>query len=476
MRWRLISAFMVITLLVVLVQDIPLGNYLVRVERDRLTTSLERDAFLLGGRARQLLEAGTGAPAGVADAVRKYGQASGARVVIVNPAGTAVATSDDDQSATGSSYVSRPEIAAALSGQITSGQRHSDTLGFDLVYVTVPVLSGEKITGAVRLTYPASEVTDRVSGQLTVLWTVAATTVLLAGLLAYLMAGAVTRRIKRLQKATERLAEGDLSARTEEDEGAPELRALAGSFNRMADRLEHLLQQQKGFASDASHQLRTPLTGLRLRLENAVDSLGSDPEKARVMVADSLEETYRLQRIIDGLLLLSRADSREVARVNVDLSAVAWNRLEQWEALAEETGVRITLDALPEANVTAMRGAAEQIIDNLIDNALAVAPPGSLIRLVVSHPENDGMVEFHVIDEGPGLSAEDSQRAFNRFWRGPGSSEGTGLGLAIVQQLAEASGAVASLAPRPAGANTAPDLSGKVTGLDACVTFRVAGP
>ena len=187
-----------------------------------------------------------------------------------------------------------------MSGQITSGQRHSDTLGFDLVYVTVPVLSGEKITGAVRLTYPASEVTDRVSGQLTVLWTVAATTVLLAGLLAYLMAGAVTRRINRLQKATERLAEGDLSARTEEDEGAPELRALAGSFNRMADRLEHLLQQQKGFASDASHQLRTPLTGLRLRLENAVDSLGSDPENARVMVADSLEETYRLQRIIDG--------------------------------------------------------------------------------------------------------------------------------------------------------------------------------
>jgi signal transduction histidine kinase len=475
MRWRLISAFMVITLLVVLVQDIPLGNYLVRVERDRLTTSLERDAFLLGGRARQLLEAGTGAPAGVADAVRSYGQASGARVVIVNPAGTAVATSDDDQSATGSSYVSRPEIADALTGQITSGQRHSDTLGFDLVYVTVPVLSGEKITGAVRLTYPASEVTDRVSGQLTVLWTVAATTVLLTGLLAYLMAGAVTRRIKRLQKATERLAEGDLSARTEEDEGAPELRALAGSFNRMADRLEHLLQQQKGFASDASHQLRTPLTGLRLRLENAVDSLGSDPEKAQVMVADSLEETYRLQRIIDGLLLLSRADSREVARVNVDLSAVAWNRLEQWEALAEETGVRITLDALAEANVTAMPGAAEQIIDNLIDNALAVAPPGSLIRLVVSHPENDGMVELHVIDEGPGLSAEDSQRAFNRFWRGQGSSEGTGLGLAIVQQLAEASGAAASLAPRSAGGHTAPDRSGGVTGLDACVKFRAAG-
>ncbi|WP_457973526.1 ATP-binding protein [Arthrobacter sp. D1-17] len=467
MRWRLISAFMVITLLVVLVQDIPLGNYLIRVERDRLTTSLERDAFLLGGRARQLLEGRSGVPAGVEDVVREYRQASGARVVIVNTAGTAVATSDDDQSATGSSYLSRPEIAAALTGQINSGQRHSETLGLDLLYVTVPVLSGDKITGAVRLTYPASEVTDRVSGQLTVLWTVAGTTVLLAGMLAYLMASAVTRRIKRLQKATEVLAGGDLSARTEEEEGAPELRALARSFNRMADRLELLLQQQKGFASDASHQLRTPLTGLRLRLENAVETLGSDPDSARAMVADSLAETYRLQRIIDGLLLLSRSDSRHVALTSVDLTDVASNRAEQWEALAEESGVRIALNAPPQARVKAMPGAAEQIIDNLIDNALAVAPPGSQVRLEVSRPENDGRVELHILDEGPGLSADDCQRAFNRFWRGQASTEGSGLGLAIVQQLAEASGARASLAPRTDGAGT---------GLDAGVAFRAAGP
>ncbi|XAS67060.1 ATP-binding protein [Micrococcaceae bacterium Sec5.7] len=466
MRWRLICAFMVTTLLVVLVQDIPLGNYLVRVERDRLTTSLERDAFLLGGRTGGLLETAGGLPDGVAEAVRQYGEASGARVVIVNPAGTAVATSDDDQSATGSSYISRPEIAEALTGQINSGQRYSQTLGFDLLYVTVPVLSGEKISGAVRLTYPASVVTDQVSGQLRVLWTVAGTTVLLAGLLAFLMAGAVASRIQRLQRATELLADGHLGTRTEEGGGAPELRALAGSFNRMAERMERLLQQQRGFASDASHQLRTPLTGLRLRLENAADSLDSDPEAAKVMVSDSLEETYRLQRIIDGLLLLSRAEGREVALVGTDLSEVARGRLEQWEALAEETGVRITLDAAPEANVMAMPGAAEQIIDNLIDNALAVAPQGSLIRIMVAHAENPDSVELHVLDEGPGLSAEDRQRAFNRFWRGPASSGGSGLGLAIVQQLAEASGAVATLAP-----GVKDQLTG-ATGLDASVKFR----
>jgi signal transduction histidine kinase len=152
-----------------------------------------------------------------------------------------------------------------------------------------------------------------------------------------------------------------------------------------------------------------------LRLENATDALGSNPEGARVMVADSLEETYRLQRIIDGLLLLSRADDREVALTGVDLTGVARNRLEQWEALAEETWVSITLDAVPEGSILAMPGAAEQIIDNLIDNALAVAPPGSRIRLVVSRPGNGGRVELFVIDQGPGLSAEDCQRALTVF-------------------------------------------------------------
>ncbi|WP_427005914.1 ATP-binding protein [Pseudarthrobacter sp. H2] len=459
---------MLITLLVVLVQDIPLGSYLVRVERDRLTTSLERDAFLMAGRTGDALKTGGAMPGDVATAVRRYREASGARVVIVDAAGTAVATSDDDQSATGSPYTSRPEIAAALTGQINTGQRYSQTLGLDLLYVAVPVLSGDTISGAVRLTYPASVVSDQVNGQLRTIWTVAGTTVLLAGVVAYFMAGAVTSRLKRLRRATELFAEGNLGTRTEEGVGPPELRTLAVSFNRMAARTEHLLEQQRRFASDASHQLRTPLTGLRLGLENAVQAMPADPEAGRTMVAASLEETYRLQRIIDGLLLLSRAEGQTVLPVATDLADVALTRKEQWEALAEETGVRISLDAPPEAPIMVLPGAAEQIIDNLIDNALAVAPPGSHIMLVVSRGQQPGTIELHILDEGPGLSLADCQRAFSRFWRGRTDSEGSGLGLSIVQQLAEASGAEASLAPR------APAPGTGATGLDACVTFNSA--
>jgi signal transduction histidine kinase len=151
--------------------------------------------------------------------------------------------------------------------------------------------------------------------------------------------------------------------------------------------------------------------------------------------------------------------------VQTDLSDVARSRLEQWEALAEETGVRIILYAPTEAHITALPGAAEQIIDNLIDNALAVAPQDSKIRLTVAPVANGDFVELHVLDEGPGLSEHDRHRAFHRFWRGSESSGGSGLGLAIVQQLSTAGGGGASLAPAPDG-----------PGLDASVRFQAAAP
>jgi signal transduction histidine kinase len=123
-------------------------------------------------------------------------------------------------------------------------------------------------------------------------------------------------------------------------------------------RMQHLLEQQRRFASDASHQLRTPLTGLRLRLrlEDAVDTIPTDPAAGRAMLAASLEETYRLQRVIDELLLLSRAEGQSVVPVQTNLADVARNRQEQWEPLAEESGVRISVDARTKADTSVVPG------------------------------------------------------------------------------------------------------------------------
>jgi signal transduction histidine kinase len=264
------AALMGLTLVVLLVQDIPLSIYLRNVEIDRIVTSLERDAFVLAGRSEETLEADVPEEDSMLTALsQEYRDAGGARVVITNNDGIAIVTSDDDQSRVGDSYLSRPEIASALKGQIVSGNRYSTTLGFNLLYVSVPVFSGPDVLGAVRLTYPEQVVTDAVNRQLGVLGTVALTTVLLAGTVGWLFSGTVTRRLGFLRDATEKLAEGDLGSRADEHAGAPEIRSLATSFNSMAARLSTLIEQQRTFASDASHQLRTPLTALRLRLERA---------------------------------------------------------------------------------------------------------------------------------------------------------------------------------------------------------------
>jgi signal transduction histidine kinase len=133
----------------------------------------------------------------------------------------------------------------------------------------------------------------------------------------------------------------------------------------------------------------------------------------------------------------------------VDLAAIAAERVASWQALAEESGVAVRLSAPPTAPATALATAPGQIIDNFIDNALAVAPRGSTIDVTVTVGSSETTIA--VSDQGPGLPEAERARAFDRFWRRDQAGSGSGLGLAIVQQLAHASGATASLDPRPGG-------------------------
>lgn len=461
MKWRFITALMSVTLLVLLVQDIPLGFYLQQVEHERIITSLERDAFILAGRSEQALETSTTADdADLIQATKDYRDAGGSRVVIVNAEGTAVVISDDDQADLGTSYMNRPEIVEALSGSISTGHRFSSTLNQELLYVAVPILSGTEVLGAVRLTYPDYIVTNTVNEQLGLLSLVAVVALLLAAIVGYIVSGSITRRIRLLQSATEALAAGDLHSRADDSAGTSELRSLASSFNDMATRLELLITQQRTFAADASHQLRTPLTALRLRLERAHDLLESDPSGAADRLAAAEAEADRLSNLIEGLLLLSRTEASSVARETVDLAVLTRTRVEQWQALAAESQVVIGYEGPLTLPVIAVPNAVEQIVDNYIDNALSVSPPDSVI--VVQVEIVGATAVLHVLDRGPGLGPEECVRAFDRFWRAQSDKNGSGLGLAIVAQLARASGGKAELISRPEG------------GLDATATFDVA--
>ena len=444
MKWRLVAALLSLTIVVLAVQDIPLIQYLRTVETDRITTALERDSFVIAGRAEETLE--TPSAEGlkyVQDAITKYGSESGARVIVLDMNGIAIADSESLESI-GTSFLSRPEIVEALAGTVSVGRRFSTTVNQELLYVAVPILNGSQTLGAVRLTFPASVVDDAVNERLEGISSVAGITLLVSVLVALLLALGITRRLSNLKNVTEEFTKGNYKVRAEINGGAPEIRSLARSFNAMADQLDKLIAQQKAFAGDASHQLRTPLTALQLRLERATEMLETDPAGAAERIEAAMVETDRLQRLVEGLLVLSRSENADkITRDKCDAAQIARERFENWEALASEQDVALVLDVPETAMIFAIPGALEQVVDNYIDNALGIVPANSRITVKIS--ADSEFTKVSIIDEGPGIPEADIAKAFNRFWRARSDTHGSGLGLAIVDRLATASGGRAEL-------------------------------
>ena len=455
MRRRLILAVVGLVAVILVVHDIPLRSHLTRVEKDRVVTALERDAFILAAKSQRLLvapdpsTAQTPGGTSLASLIVDYAATSSASVVVVDRDGR-VQGASDPSIAIDQNYTNRPEIASALLGNAVMGERRSETLGQPLVYAAVPVLTTDDVIGAVRLTYPKSVVDNRVAQRVRGILVVALVSLALAFVSSFVIATSVVRPLRRLRQRTDAITAGDLSVRAEVD-GPPEIRDLAASFNQMASRVEQMLAEQRAFASDASHQLRTPLTALRLRVDNALARALDNPDAPTSTVVDDLEaavgELERLSRLVEQLLALARTETAGLVG-EIDIDEVVDGRLEMWRDLAEERGVELSSTGTQGLRARAMAGALEQIIDNFVDNALDYAPQGSTIRLEVERSDTE--VVISVSDEGPGMTADQRERAFDRFWRGAESQNrpgGSGLGLAIVAQLAAVSGGRVELRP-----------------------------
>ena len=218
-------------------------------------------------------------------------------------------------------------------------------------------------------------------------------------------------------------------------------------MNTMAQRLEQLLAEHRAFVADASHQLRTPLTALRLRLEN-LQSDSAISGGAEDLGA-AIDETSRLSELVDDLLRLARAE-QTAAPGPVDLVRVARDRVDTWSAVADAAGVTLVFDS-PGGPVvaSAVPTGVEQVLDNLIDNAITASP--SRTRVTVTVTPGRSRHRLTVADEGPGLSDEVKARALDRFWRLDHARPGSGLGLPIAQALAEASAGSLALGDSQAG-------------------------
>jgi two-component system, OmpR family, sensor kinase len=266
---------------------------------------------------------------------------------------------------------------------------------------------------------------------------------------ATVLAGSLSRPLRALAQAARRVGGGELDTRAEVT-GPKEQQEVARSFNEMATRLEHAFAAQREFVANASHQLRTPLTGLRLRLEAA--SLKTDDADLAGELGAAEHELDRLARLLSGLLTLAREERRPAQFGSADLEACAEAAVERWRPQAEIRGQRLVATGPDGVAATASPEDVAIMLDNLLENALAYSPPGAQVELEWGY--DNGEARLAVLDEGPGLEPGEEERVFERFVRGSTSRtrpHGTGLGLAIVAALARRWGGTATLATRPEG-------------------------
>ncbi|MDR7439329.1 MAG: ATP-binding protein [Armatimonadota bacterium] len=371
--------------------------------------------------------------------VVSYARSAGARVVVLDRHLRVLASSEPVA----------PSFPKALRqgwGAEGSGRR---------LYATVPVLDEDgRARGAVELSVPAAAVLAPARAAWAAL---AAAGVAVLGTVAVassLLAMWITRPLRALTDAADAVASGRLSQRVRV-EGAEEVRRLAASFNRMAERVEAMVAQQRAFAARAAHELRSPLASLRLRLEAFQDKVVPDPAAKRSL-DDALRAVDRLQRLTDHLLALWAI--QEVGATNrrsVDLAPVLYELADEAAPLAADAGLRLLVDVPPHLpQVFADPEQIRLVMRNLVDNAIKHTPEGG--RISVRASAQEGWVELVVADTGVGIAPEHLPRVFDRFYRVPTrvrGPEGSGLGLALVREMVEAHGGHVEVRSAP-GAGT----------------------
>ena len=359
---------------------------------------------------------------------------TGARVVVVSSELNLVA--DSDKSALDRTF-DRVEINSALAGSVTSDVRYSQTLTQDLRYVAAPIVQNYGVVAAVRLSLPETQVDNEIRETQIWLLVFVGAVVIAAALVAWLLARSITAPLLGLA-AIARALPDDLTLRASETDGPEEVRAVGHALNETAEKLNGIVHRTQRVAADASHHLRTPLTGVRLRLEAIEDISTESAVQDQAQAATA--EVDRLTRRIDQVLALARSDAGNIDEQVVDISEIVRSRVEAATYLADERGIALNIEVNNGVQILAGPGIVARVIDELLGNSMSYAKS----RITVSVGVENGLAKLEVADDGPGVSAKEYESIFERFVRGTHSvAGGSGLGLALAGRVRERGGVLA---------------------------------
>ncbi|MBN2499999.1 MAG: HAMP domain-containing protein [Anaerolineales bacterium] len=340
------------------------------------------------------------------------------------------------------------EVNIALIATAQSGEQASDTIEIDeqmYMRLAAPAYIGDELAGIIYLSQPLQDIFT-VLDDLRARWVMATSiAAVLAAIAGFFFSNAITKPIQKLTKATSAVAGGQLDYRVDL-QSKDELGHLGKMFNQMTGQLQAARQTQTDFVANVSHELRTPLTSIKGMVETlregAVDDL-----RVRDRFLETIEtETDRLTRMVNELLTLSLADSESLnlrlAQVNLD--DLIPRVIEKLEPLADEKDIHIHFEnRSPDVRVQIDPDRIEQVVINILDNAIKYSQPENEIQVLVSN-STGAFIQVAIRDHGVGISQNDLARLGERFYRTDKARSraqgGSGLGLAIANALVQAHG------------------------------------
>ncbi|MFP3987504.1 HAMP domain-containing sensor histidine kinase [Streptomyces sp. E11-3] len=447
MRTRLLPLLIVLMAGVLLALGFPLAVSLAAAQQQRVMVDRIDDTARFAGHAQFVTERPTDSPSTDSRPVRKderlkrlerelerYHEVYGIRSAVLYRDGVSMAAAPDGRIL----HNKQAERAyeQALYGKSRQAPEQVWPWQRQRLYIASPVIREGDVVAVVVTDSPTGKMRSQILRGWLIIGAGEAAAMLLAIGAALRLTGWVLRPVRTLDATTHDIATGRLKSRVPAAGGPPELRSLVRSFNEMADNVEDVLEQQRAFVADASHQLRNPLAALLLRIELLALELPDGNEE----IASVRTEGKRLARVLDDLLDLALAEHAAADLQLTDIGELANERAAAWRPLAETKGVRLTCEGLAATTAWADPIALSSALDAVLDNALKFTPEGETVT--VTADSNGDTSTITVTDGGPGLTEDELTRVGDRFWRSNRHQNvtGSGLGLSITRALLAAGG------------------------------------
>ena len=378
-----------------------------------------------------------------------------ARITVVDDKLRVLASSDPNVVA--GKEDNHPEFVSARAGFEQHDVRWDEFANQERVFVASPIRGEDDAVAYVQLSMSTAPIHAAIRQMWFGLVGAGALIVALTIVVSVLLARGIARPVQRLTRASEEVARGNLDLRVE-PQGPDEVERLGRAFNRMTAQLQELITREQEFAANAAHELRSPLTSLRLRLELLQNAAHTDPQVTTRYLAQMEYQVIALQRVVDQLLALAALDEGiRAARVSFDPAPLLYDLADSLSPLVQNAQVRFEID-VPE-HLPHVYANAEQLrmaVRNLLDNAIKYTPAHGSVSLAASAQNN--AVEIAVHDTGSGIPPDALAHIFERFYRTADArsqgARGSGLGLALTRSLVQANDGHIDVASQPGQGST----------------------